>query len=106
MAAPWMGSAYQQLSAAASRAGDVHSHLEEWKICLRPHRWHNGSLPGSTSLMVRTPDGACWAARCNKRSEPHDEMDGALITMMGAWRAAFPAETWKLNVSVSRDEEN
>jgi CubicO group peptidase (beta-lactamase class C family) len=44
--------------------------------------WHDGSLPGSTSLMVRRPDGMCWAALCNTRTEPHDEMDSALHTMM------------------------
>jgi hypothetical protein len=24
--------------------------------------WHNGSLPGTTSIIVRTPTGMCWAA--------------------------------------------
>ena len=30
--------------------------------------WHNGSLPGTTSIMVRTPTGFCWAALCK---HPH-----------------------------------
>jgi CubicO group peptidase (beta-lactamase class C family) len=44
--------------------------------------WHDGSLPGSTSLMVRNPDGSCSAAICNTRSQPHQEMDSALYQMM------------------------
>ena len=41
--------------------------------------WHSGSLPGSTGLMVRDPDGSCSAAVCNTRTQPHAEMDGALF---------------------------
>ncbi len=44
--------------------------------------WHNGSLPGSASLMVRNPDGSCSAAICNTRSQPHQEMDNALYQLM------------------------
>ena len=44
--------------------------------------WHSGSLPGSTSLMVRNLDGICLAALCNTRTEPHHEMDTALYEMM------------------------
>lgn len=44
--------------------------------------WQSGSLPGSTSLMVRNPDGSCLAALCNTRTQPHQEMDAALYEMM------------------------
>jgi CubicO group peptidase (beta-lactamase class C family) len=44
--------------------------------------WHSGSLPGSTSLMVRNRDGSCSAAICNTRSEPHQEMDGSLYQLL------------------------
>jgi CubicO group peptidase (beta-lactamase class C family) len=44
--------------------------------------WHSGSLPGSTSLMIRNPDGSCSAAVCNTRIQPHQEMDTALYQMM------------------------
>jgi CubicO group peptidase (beta-lactamase class C family) len=44
--------------------------------------WHNGSLPGTTSLMVRTPTGTCWAALCNTRTEPSDQINTALDQMM------------------------
>ena len=48
--------------------------------------WQSGSLPGSTSLMVRNPDGSCYAAVCNTRTEPHQEMDNALYNMV--WNLA------------------
>lgn len=44
--------------------------------------WHSGSLPGSTALMVRNPDGSCAAAVCNTRSQPHLEMDDAMFEML------------------------
>ena len=44
--------------------------------------WHNGSLPGSTTIMVRTATGLCWAALANTRTEPHDEIDNAMDGMM------------------------
>jgi CubicO group peptidase (beta-lactamase class C family) len=44
--------------------------------------WHSGSLPGSTSLMVRNPDGSCSATLCNTRTQPHQEMDDALFEML------------------------
>jgi CubicO group peptidase (beta-lactamase class C family) len=45
--------------------------------------WHNGSLPGTTSLMVRTPTGMCWAALCNTRTGPKDQINTALDQMIG-----------------------
>jgi len=45
--------------------------------------WHSGSLPGTTSIMVRTPAGMCWSALCNTRTEPSDQIDTALDQMMG-----------------------
>jgi CubicO group peptidase (beta-lactamase class C family) len=53
--------------------------------------WHSGSLPGSTSLMVRNPDGSCSAALCNTRTQPHQEMDTALYEMMYSLVQSIPA---------------
>ena len=54
--------------------------------------WHNGSFPGSTTIMVRTAAGMCWAALTNTRTEPHDEMDGALDGMM--WNMVRSVPEW------------
>ena len=32
--------------------------------------WRNGSLPGTTSILFRTPTGFCWARPINTRTEP------------------------------------
>jgi CubicO group peptidase (beta-lactamase class C family) len=44
--------------------------------------WHNGSLPGTFTLLVRRFDGLSWAALFNQRSEdsklPDDAIDRAL----------------------------
>ena len=33
----------------------------------RPNVWHNGSLPGTSTILVRRFDGICWAALFNSR---------------------------------------
>ena len=54
--------------------------------------WHNGSLPGSTTIMVRTPTGFCWAALANTRTEPSNEIDAAIDQMM--WDMVRVVPSW------------
>jgi CubicO group peptidase (beta-lactamase class C family) len=54
--------------------------------------WHNGSLPGTTSIMVRTSTGFCWAALCNTRSQPSNEIDSAIDQMM--WNMVRTVPSW------------
>jgi hypothetical protein len=54
--------------------------------------WHNGSLPGTTSLMVRTPTGFCWAALCNSRAQPSNEIDSALDQLL--WNMVRTVPSW------------
>jgi CubicO group peptidase (beta-lactamase class C family) len=54
--------------------------------------WHNGSLPGTTAIMVRTATGLCWAALTNTRTEPSDEIDSALDMMM--WNMVRQVPAW------------
>jgi CubicO group peptidase (beta-lactamase class C family) len=54
--------------------------------------WHNGSLPGTTSIMVRTPTGMCWAALCNTRTEPSDQINTALDQLM--WNIVRTVPSW------------
>jgi CubicO group peptidase (beta-lactamase class C family) len=69
--------------AAAYPAGDAR-YARGWMVSNNGAGswWHSGSLPGSTALMLRTPDGACSAVLCNTRTEPHQEMDSALFQML------------------------
>ncbi len=54
--------------------------------------WHNGSLPGTTSIMVRTPTGFCWAALANTRTQPDDEINTAIDQMM--WSMVRTVPSW------------
>jgi len=54
--------------------------------------WHNGSLPGTTTIMVRTATGLCWAALTNTRTEPSDEINGALDDMV--WNMVRQVPAW------------
>lgn len=52
--------------------------------------WHGGSLPGTTSILVRAHNGMSWVALFNARVSPDfdREVDGALWSAMGrvtAW---------------------
>jgi CubicO group peptidase (beta-lactamase class C family) len=56
--------------------------------------WHNGSLPGTSTIAVRTHGGFCWAAFTNV-SRPNTNMDGELDELnwnmarqVGEWRVA------------------
>jgi CubicO group peptidase (beta-lactamase class C family) len=54
--------------------------------------WHNGSLPGSTTIMVRTGRGLSWAALANTRTEPSSVIDSALDQMM--WDMVRQVPAW------------
>jgi CubicO group peptidase (beta-lactamase class C family) len=54
--------------------------------------WHSGSLPGSTTIMVRTATGFCWAGLCNTRTQPSNEIDNALDQMM--WDMVHSVPSW------------
>src|ERR1043166_4656516 len=60
-----------------------------WAISGR-NWWHNGSLPGTTSIMVRTGSGFCWAALANAR---HGNSGGALDKLV--WTMARAVKAWK-----------
>jgi hypothetical protein len=52
--------------------------------------WHNGSLPGTTTIMVKTSTGMCWAALTNTRTEPSATIDSALDAMMWSMVRCVP----------------
>jgi len=54
--------------------------------------WHSGSLPGSTTIMVRTATGLCWAALTNTRTEPNDEINAALDKLI--WDMVRTVPEW------------
>jgi N-acyl-D-amino-acid deacylase len=44
----------------------------------KANTWHNGSLPGTGTLLVRRHDGLTWVALFNQRSSKDGELDPAL----------------------------
>jgi len=58
----------------------------------RANYWHNGSMPGTSTVFVRRWDGLTWAAFFNQRSEDKKLTDEAIDS--GLHRAADAVEKW------------
>ncbi|MEX0641239.1 MAG: serine hydrolase domain-containing protein [Pirellulales bacterium] len=54
--------------------------------------WHTGSLPGTTTLLVRAHNGLCWAILFNSR--PNDQLKFKAEFDAGMWKAAGSVEKW------------
>jgi len=54
--------------------------------------WHAGSLPGTSSLLVRTHHGLTWAVVLNSRGKEGSPLIGELDQAM--WRAVEQVDTW------------
>lgn len=61
-----------------------------WCVNKARNYWHNGSLAGTTTIMVRTASGLCWAGFANTRT---DGIDAALDQLM--WKIARSVPAWK-----------
>ncbi len=61
-----------------------------WAVNDAGHRWHSGSLPGTSTIAVRTAGGLCWAGFANSRS---GDVNAALDGMM--WRMAKAVPAWQ-----------
>jgi CubicO group peptidase (beta-lactamase class C family) len=78
----------QMTTASAANAG----YAKGWAVNRVPNWWHGGSLPGTTSIMVRTASGFCWAALANSR-EASADTGLAMDQMM--WNLARQPRNWK-----------
>ncbi|MEU2586918.1 serine hydrolase [Streptomyces avermitilis] len=61
--------------------------------------WGSGDLPGTTSILVRTQDGFCWAAVINtRRKEPEDKKPKDKDTRVGLdylmWAIHDQVDNW------------
>jgi len=54
--------------------------------------WHDGSLPGSRTILVRTYHGLAWAALFNTR--PKEDSRFINEVDQGLWKAASEVATW------------
>ncbi len=62
-----------------------------WNVNAAPNWWHNGNLPGTSSIMVRTASGLCWAGVTNWHGTPG--IDLALDQML--WKMAKAVPAWQ-----------
>lgn len=60
-----------------------------WFVNKIPNWWHGGSLPGTSTLLVRTAGGLCWAALSNIRNEG---IAAALDRLM--WKIVRAVPSW------------
>jgi len=65
-----------------------------WAVNSVPNWWHGGSLPGTTTIMVRTASGFCWAALTNTRKPGQPDMGLALDNTV--WEMARKVKAWKV----------
>lgn len=61
-----------------------------WAVNEMPNWWHVGSLPGTTTVLVRAASGLCWAAFTNTRAP---QMDTAIDEMM--WKMVRCVPAWQ-----------
>jgi len=73
----------EMTTATAANAG----YAKGWAVNKVPNWWHTGSLPGTSTLLVRSESGFCWAALANTRS---DGLDLAMDRMMWKLSEQFP----------------
>jgi hypothetical protein len=60
-------------------AGVNEGYARGWSVNKVPNWWHGGSLPGTSTIMVHTAKGLCWAGFLNGRKEG---LGGALDRLM------------------------
>lgn len=76
---------------AMTTHGVSEGYARGWNVNKVPNWWHNGSLPGTTTIMVHTAKGFCWAGLLNGRSEG---LGIALDRLM--WQMGGVVKAWAL----------
>jgi hypothetical protein len=64
-----------------------------WAVNKSDNWWHTGSLPGTTTIVVRTHGGFCWAAFTNGRRQ-NSQIDGDLDKLN--WNMIRQVESWRV----------
>jgi CubicO group peptidase (beta-lactamase class C family) len=59
----------QESIRAMTTHGVSEGYARGWNVNKVPNWWHTGSLPGTTTIMVHTAKGLCWAGLLNGRKE-------------------------------------
>jgi CubicO group peptidase (beta-lactamase class C family) len=78
--------------AAAYPPSSAAKYARGWMVGENGNWWHSGSLPGTTSIMVRTSAGMCWAALTSTRTQPSATINTALDQMV--WNMVHQVQAW------------
>jgi hypothetical protein len=54
---------------AVDTSGATVGYAKGWDIHSSGNRWHDGDLPGTTAIFVRTADQIGWAVLVNSRND-------------------------------------
>jgi len=69
-----------------------------WSVNARPNWWHAGSLPGTSTLAMRTASGLCWAVLANtrrrNRKKPGSDTGAVLDRLL--WRIVRSVPAWQV----------
>lgn len=66
-----------------------------WSVNARPNWWHGGSLPGTSTLAVRTASGLCWAALANTRRREQPGSDTGAVLDRLLWQVVRSVLEWQ-----------
>ncbi|MGW1835922.1 serine hydrolase [Streptomyces sp. NPDC002067] len=81
---------------ARTPAGDPTGYAKGWITNSAGNRWHDGDLPGNTSILVRTSGHQCWAVLVNSRDDANlDAMRTDLDNVM--WTVVRRITDWPAN---------
>jgi hypothetical protein len=75
---------------AKDKDGKDPNYAKGWAVNTLGNWWHVGRLPGTTSILVRTSQGFCWAALAN--TGPDDALTEALDNVM--WQVFGDVSQW------------
>jgi hypothetical protein len=64
-----------------------------WQVNEAGNWWHNGSLPGTVSIVVRTNTRFCWAVLINTR-RPNSDIVPDLDKLV--WAMVGKVERWRV----------
>ena len=63
-----------------------------WEVNKANNWWHNGLLPGTSTIAVRTHSGFCWAAFTNTRANSAMDSDLDLLN----WNMVRQVKSWQV----------
>jgi hypothetical protein len=68
--------------------GTPANYARGWAINSAGNYWHNGDLPGTASILVRTSNEYCWAVLVNSRNDSQlqtmrTDIDNLMWTIIG-----------------------